>query len=66
MSAITGIVAGLAAVAGVAALYRFASRRAGDVGKALDEALRPSRGDAAAPAILDFERDPESGVYRSK
>lgn len=64
MSALTGIVAGVVAVAGVAALYRFARRRARSLRDAID-AVRDPRPDGGE-AVLDFELDPATGVYRPK
>ncbi|MBB5518016.1 hypothetical protein [Amphiplicatus metriothermophilus] len=64
MSAMTGIVAGLATAAGAFALYRYAERRARALRRAVEERRRdPQR---AGKPVLDFERDPETGVYRSK
>lgn len=62
MSAVTGIVAGLAAAAGAVALYRFAERRA----RSLRDALTVRRDGARPGAVLDFEKDPETGVYRGR
>ena len=64
MGALTGIIAGVAAVAGVAALYRLAERRA----RALRDAIEAARGPRPQPGepVIDFERDPATGVYRAK
>ncbi|MBI1366918.1 MAG: hypothetical protein GC153_13305 [Alphaproteobacteria bacterium] len=61
MSATTGIIAGIAAAAGALAVYRLAMRRAQALKTALAEARRP-RGDR----VIDFERDPATGVFRAK
>lgn len=64
MSAVTGIIAGLATAVGVVALYRFAERRARSLRAAIDKGrgVAPGGGDP----VLDFEQDPATGVYRSK
>ncbi|MEE2690516.1 MAG: hypothetical protein VX640_03135 [Pseudomonadota bacterium] len=64
MGALTGIIAGVAAVAGVTALYRLAGRRA----RALRDALEAARGQGprSGEPVLDFELDPMTGVYRAK
>lgn len=61
MGAVTGIVAGFVAVAGAVAIYRHLERRAREIASRVDDLRgRPFR------SILDFERDPATGVYRSK
>ena len=63
MSAVTTLVATVAAAAGAVALFRFAERRTRPLREAVDElrnAARPSG------AVLDYEQDPESGVYKPK
>ncbi len=64
MSAMTGIIAGLATAVGVVALYRFAERRARSVRAAIDR--RRGGGPYRAEPVLDFEQDPATGVYRAK
>jgi len=65
MSAVTTFAAMIAATAGGVALYRFAQRRK----HALREYLRDSKVRAngrQSEMIIDYERDPESGVFRPK
>ena len=64
MSAVTSIVAGFVAAAGAVALYRYAERRA----RSLRTALRKATGASGADAreVIDFERDPATGVFRAK
>lgn len=64
MSAMTGILAGLVTAAGALALYRYAERRARALRAAVGEMRRDPR--RADRPVLDFERDPDTGVYRSK
>ncbi|MGE0408348.1 MAG: hypothetical protein AB7P23_03695 [Amphiplicatus sp.] len=63
MSAMTGVIAGIATLAGVLALYRFAARRTRGLRVALDEARGKKSADAS---VLDFEQDPDTGVYHAK
>jgi len=61
MGAVTTLVATVAAAAGAVALYRFVDRQARDLKDVL-------RGNAkrTSDTIIDYERDPESGVYKPK
>lgn len=62
MGPISSIAAGLAAAVGVIAVMRFAEQR-----RARRKGTLDMRGDGVAPkAILEFERDQASGVYRAK
>ncbi len=64
MSAVTTLVATVAAAAGAVALIRVAERRMRPLRKALNEmrkAASPASGD-----VIDYEQDPESGVFRPK
>jgi hypothetical protein len=63
MSAITGVVVGLAAAAGAVALYRVMERRARPLARAIAEWRRPT---GERGKVLEFERDPVSGVFRAK
>jgi hypothetical protein len=63
MSAVSGIVAGFVVIGGAVALYRFAQRKGGELREALDGIRRPEGHDGG---VLDFERDPSTGVYRTK
>lgn len=62
MGPITSIAAGLAAAVGAVALLRMLDRRRAANGRPRDERSRGT----APQAILDFELDRNSGVYRSK
>ena len=59
MSAITTIIASVAA-AGAVALYRFVDRQT----SAVREAFRNDKPKRAP--VIDYERDPESGVFHPK
>ena len=64
MSAVTTLVATVAAAAGAVALIRVAEKRMRPLRKALNEmrkAASPTGGD-----VIDYEQDPESGVFRPK
>lgn len=69
MSAVTALAASIAAAAGAVAIYRFIDRRSRPLRAALSE-LRREAGRAARgkpPAdVIDYERDPVSGVYKPK
>lgn len=64
MNSVAGIVAGFLVVGGAVALYRFGARKAGELRRAIDE-LR-GEADGADGDILDFERDPTTGVFKAK
>lgn len=61
MGAVTTLVATVAAAAGAVAFYRFVDRQA----RGLKESLRDKAG-SEKKIVLDYERDPDSGVYRQK
>ncbi len=65
MSAVTTLVATVAAAAGAVALYRFAERRTRPLRSAIDELRKSARADASG-AVIDYEKDPESGVFKPK
>lgn len=65
MSAVATLVATVAAAAGAVALYRVAERRSRPLRSAIAE-LRKSSRTSGAGAVLDYEQDPESGVFRPK
>ncbi len=65
MSAVTTLVATVAAAAGGVALYRYAKRRTQGLRAAIDELRRSARGQDGA-AVIDYEQDPESGVFKPK
>ncbi|HBS31882.1 MAG TPA: hypothetical protein DEA40_09085, partial [Parvularcula sp.] len=63
MNTVTGIVAGFLVIGGAVALYRFGARKADEIRRAIDS-LRGERGPAGE--ILDYERDPLTGVFKPK
>ena len=65
MGAVTTLVATVAAAAGAVALYRFIDNKAKDFKSVLSEAKRQASGETGKP-IIDYERDPESGVFKPK
>lgn len=62
MSAVTGIVAGFVTAAGALALYRYAQRRTGE----LRDRIEKARQRGGARKIIDFEQDPETGIFHAK
>lgn len=62
MSAVSGIVAGLVTAAGAVALYRYALRRSSE----LRDKLERGRARAGEEPVIDFERDPATGVFHAK
>ncbi len=64
MNSVAGVIAGFLVIGGAVALMRFGARKAGDLRRAIDEL----RGEAQGPGgdILDFERDPATGVFKAK
>lgn len=65
MSAVTTLAVTVVAAAGAVALFRFAERRTRPLREALDE-LRKSGNSRSTGAVLDYEQDPESGVFKPK
>lgn len=65
MSAVTTLAVTVAAAAGAVALYRFAERRTRPLRAAIDEMRKSARRDEAS-TVIDYERDPESGVFKPK
>lgn len=64
MSAVTTVVATVAAAAGAVALFKFAERRTRPLRRAIDEVRKSA---AKTPgAVIDYEQDPNSGVFRPK
>ena len=61
MGAATTLAATVAAAVGAVALYRFVDRKKREIEKLFTDPSKPSNG-----KVIDFERDPESGVYRPK
>ncbi len=67
MSAMTGIVAGVAVIVGTVAAARFLEKRTRSARRAFAEAMRQSESEERAgksPLIIDLEKDPVSGAYR--
>jgi hypothetical protein len=64
LNSVAGIVAGLIVVGGAAALFRFSKRKAAELKRAIDAFGNGVRG--PAETVLDFERDPETGVFRPR
>jgi hypothetical protein len=64
MNTTAGILAGLLVAGAAITVYRFARRKADDLKTAIDE----FRGGAGARdgGVIDFEKDPETGVYRRR
>ena len=62
MTGLTGIIAGFAVVAGAVALYRLASDRI----EGLRDVFTRREGQGADAPVIDFEQDPETGVFRAK
>lgn len=63
MNTTAGIVAGLLVAGAAVTAYRFARRKADEIRAAIDQ-LRGAA--AGAGDVIDFEKDPETGVYRSR
>lgn len=62
MGPTTSIIAGLAVVGAGVAVYRFARKKTAEIRKVID-GLRSS---GAAGSVMDFEKDPSTGVYRPR
>jgi hypothetical protein len=62
MNTTAGIVAGLLVVGAAVAAYRYAKRKAGEFRAAIDA----FRGPAGDGSVMDFERDPATGIYRAR
>ncbi len=62
MGALTGIAAGVAAAVGTLALIRYVERKA----KGIRDAFAEPGDQNAAPGVIEFERDPETGAFRQK
>ena len=62
MGAVTTLVATVAATAGIIALVRFADRQTKDLRSAIRDVQKSAKGDP----VIDYERDPESGVFKPK
>ena len=62
MSAVTTFVATVAAAAGGVALYRYLDKKTRSLREKLSETVKTSRKET----VIDYERDPESGVFKPK
>jgi len=65
MGAVTTLVATVAVAAGAIAFYRFIDRRS----RALKDVISDAKvraGGRRSGKIIDYERDPESGVYKPR
>lgn len=65
MSSVTAIIATVAATAGAVALYRYADRKSREFRKVLTE-IKNKAAEKRPAKVLDFEQDPDSGVFRPK
>lgn len=65
MSAVATLGVTVAAAAAAVALYKFAERRTRPLRAAIDELRNSARRDNAG-AVIDYEQDPESGVFKPK
>ena len=65
MSAVTTLAVTVAAAAGAVALFKFAERRTRPLRAAIDELRNAARRDNAG-AVIEYEQDPESGVFKPK
>ncbi len=65
MSAISTIVVSIAAAAGTVALYRFVAEKSRQMKSVLAEA-RKRTSTGKPDAIIDYERDPDTGIYRPR
>lgn len=65
MSAVTTLAATVAAAVGAVALYRYAERRTRPLRDAFSEMRKTANNRKQSP-VIDYEQDPESGVYKPK
>lgn len=65
MGAVTTLVATVAAAAGAVALYRYVDNKSRAFRQSLNEVRQRARSERGGH-VIDYERDPESGVYRPK
>lgn len=62
MNSTAGVIAGFLVIGGALALYRFGRRKADEMSRTIRE-FRHGGGDGA---VLDFEQDPATGVFKPK
>lgn len=65
MSAVGTLAVTVAAAAGAVALYKFVDRRSQPLRAAFAEMKKTARGSGQG-TVLDYEQDPDSGVYKPK
>ncbi len=65
MGAVTTLAVTIAAAAGGVALYRFIDRRQRELREIFNDA-KARTGNARGSKVIDYERDPVSGVYKPK
>lgn len=65
MGAVTTLVATVAAAAGAVALYRYVDNKSRAFRESLNEVRERARAERSG-RVIDYERDPASGVYRPK
>lgn len=64
MGAVTTLAVTIAAAAGAVALYRFVDRKQNELREVFTDPK--ARTDQKRSAVIDYERDPESGVYKPR
>ena len=64
MSAVTTLAVTIAAAAGAVALYRFADRKQSELREIFTK--QKARADQKRSVVIDYERDPDSGVYKPR
>ena len=65
MSAVATLAATVVTAVGAVALYRFAERRSRPIRAALSEMRKTARSTDKG-AVIEYEQDPESGVFKPK
>lgn len=65
MSAVGTLAVTIAAAVGTVALYRYVDRRTKPLRDAFSEIKNAAKGNAQG-TVLDYEQDPESGVFKPK
>lgn len=63
MNTTAGILAGILVAGAAATAYRFIRRKSHEIRRAIDELRGGASGESD---VLDFERDPSTGVYRRR
>lgn len=64
MGAVTTLIATVAATAGAVAAFRYVDKKRRDFQDILNTHRRD--GDKGKSTVIDYERDPESGVFKPK